>query len=393
MKKMGLEKRPQDYGSLGLTNLVDPRPGIQAYKDFNDSGIKLSRFELSANADINSSRNTFTYEFDYDIDTHHPGEVATYIESAYRDAIIGLGSGITISASDDPTLDFLGLEDSSGDIGESVDGLYHDPWAYDQRSGLHFQEAFDGMAAPTGRMFGYQAAFNEVYSGILKHYIRMMTGFNVSERCFLLENAYGAPMVQSPYSLFTQHQNDYLSEYRPNDVYNSTNLNSKEIPGVASGESSVAGTSGVDEAAINAAKLSVINQATNYLRTAGSAISNIESQSLLTMMYKTFPISADKFRNQGLLPKKFDRVFCIAIDPEADFTPHYATTTGGSEVESESWLGQAADGFAADLEDATVTGIGKDGLLYSFLVDVAIIPMDADDSQARAIASGESIIA
>ena len=62
-------------------------------------------------------------------------------------------------------------------------------------------------------------------------------------------------------------------------------------------------------------------------------------------------------------------------------------------MESESWLGQAADGFAADLEDATVTGIGKDGLLYSFLVDVAIIPMDADDSQARAIASGESIIA
>ena len=260
-------------------------------------------------------------------------------------------------------------------------GLYNDPWAYDQRTGDYYADAF-GTAGDSGgidayiRRFGYQAAFNEVYSGILKHYIKMMTGFNVSERCFLNSTAYGSPMMISPTALFTDIQNDYFNLRRSKDRFGGTDLYTTVLPGVSD--------SSFDpgfEATIIAAKTTLMSQAASRLSVASEAVSNLEMQSLTTMMYKTLPMSADKYRNQGLLPKKFDRIFCIAIDPEKDFTPYDASE---SDTTMDRWQ------YEFTLEDTGYESI--DGLLYSFVVDVGLAPMDSDVSVTRANASGEDII-
>lgn len=366
LRGLAVERRGQDYDNLdGLVASAGQARII-------NTGIKLVKFELAATADINASRNGYTNEFDYDIDSHTLYEAGQNIATSYSSTISGAAT--TRTSTQDPTLDFFGTNDS-GDIGETLHGISEDPWAYDQRSGAYYKSTGVGIHLPVSVAFGCQAAYNEAYSGILKHYIKMMTGFNVSERCFLNDIMYGNPMVQSP-SLFTHTQNNELNERRIKAAFGDTDLMTTDL--------GITGTSISDfESPIIAAKTSIISRGRQYLQTAGTAVSDTELQSLLTMFYKTLPVSVDKYRNQGLLPKKFDRTFCILIDPEADFTA-YNTNSGDDTLDQF--------GSPGELLESITDVVASDGLLYSFFVDVAIVPMDAAAAQSRATAEGEDII-
>ena len=367
LRALAVERRGQDYDNLD--GLVDDSAGQTT---IINTGIKLVKFELAATADINASRNGYTNEFDYDIDSHTLYEAGQNIATSYSSTISGGEPGRTSTA--DPTLDFFGTNDT-GDIGETLHGISEDPWAYDQRSGDYYKSAPVASSLSDNVAFGCQAAYNEAYSGILKHYIKMMTGFNVSERCFLNDIMYGNPMVQSP-SLFTHTQNNELNERRRKAAFGDTDLMTTDL-GITG--TSISGF----ESPIIAAKTSIISRGRQYLQTAGTAVSDTELQSLLTMFYKTLPVSVDKYRNQGLLPKKFDRTFCILIDPEADFTA-YNTNSGDDTLDQF--------GSPGELLESITDVVASDGLLYSFFVDVAIVPMDATAAHSRATAEGEDVI-
>ena len=75
--------------------------------------------------------------------------------------------------------------------------------------------------------------------------------------------------------------------------------------------------------------------------------------------------------------------FCIAIDAENDFTAYNSY--------EEDTLFDAFSGTAAELiGDTTFTS--SDGLVYSFVVDVGIVPMDQMDSTFLGGATEENLI-
>jgi len=370
-----VERRVSDHlegaGDKGLYHIA-VESGITSNLDnFHSSGIRLRKFELGAAQDVESER-IAGLNLDFDVDNKLVNDWANNVWNNYSHAIQGTHTSVT--AEQDPTLDFFGGGDSASmTIGESLYGIESDPWVYDQLSGEYYKEA-TSTSSGTGERFAAQAVMNEVYSGILKQYIKMMSGFNVTERCFLNQNNYGGVLSYSP-PIFTEYQNVLLKNRRPPSCFGGTDYYTTSLGisgGVTSGYMSV----------IDTAKLVLMSRAKDYLGNAISDISSLELQSMQTMMYRTLPISSDKFRNQALLPKKFDRTFCILIDPEEDFQPY--NTTAEDDI-----LNTMIEGGGELIMETTYTS--AKGLMFSFLVDVAIVPMNSSSAQERAGAEGENI--
>ena len=365
LNKLAVQPNGTESGGTGMGILTSQLGSIGALES---CGVKLRRFELGLTTNMTSTgRNPDLNFFDYDIDRLSLNQAGAQIEAIYDNAING--STDAPASETDPTSDFLGTNET-GDSGETIHGVGGDPWAYDQLTGEHYTEAMLSTYK-----FGKQVAANEFYSGILKNYLKMMTGFDVSERAFMMKTLYGDVGASSPI-LPTPSQNDRFLTHRPSTSFGDTNLYSNSI----SVEGSSIDTIG---APISAAKASLVGRIVQYMSTANPAVSDLELRSIQTMFLRSLPMSSDKFRNQGLLPKLFDRTFCIAIDAENDF--HGYNTYEGDDT-FDSYDSEPAELIGATSYEAS------DGVIYSFLVDVGIVPQDEGQAGMRSANSGESIM-
>ena len=310
---------------------------------------------------------------DFDVESYDLNSAAHYIKKHYGDAIEGSSSAP--STEDDPTVDFFGTNDS-GDSGETIHGIAGDPWVYDQLTGEYYTEAMSTVSSYQNFKFAAQVAANEFYSGILKNYIKMSSGFDVSERSFLVKNTFGDLGVASPVPLSTGTAKYFFELYRPKAHFGGTDLFSDTIPVDGSSMSGM-------EATIGASRATVLARVKQYVATANPAVSDLELRAVQNMFLRSLPINAGKFRDQGLLPRVFDRTFCIAIDAENDFTAYNSY--------EEDTLFDAFSGTAAELVGDT-TFTSSDGMVYSFIVDVGIVPMDQTESTFLGAARDEDLI-
>lgn len=339
-----------------------------------DSNYKLITIRIGTGIGAAEEGRHSTYDSaDYDVEAFGLSNASNFIKKYYGDAINGSSSAP--STEDDPTVDFFGTNDS-GDSGETIHGIAGDPWVYDQLTGEYYTEAMSTISSDKDRKFAAQVAANEFYSGILKNYIKMSSGFDVSERSFLVKNTFGDLSVASPVPLSTGIAKAWMEKYRPKEYFGNTDLFSDTIPVDGSSMSGM-------EATIGASRATVLARVKQYVATANPAVSDLELRAVQNMFLRSLPISAGKFRDQGLLPRVFDRTFCIAIDAENDFTAYNSY--------EEDTLFDAFSGTAAELVGDT-TFTSSDGMVYSFVVDVGIVPMDQTESTFLGAAKEEELV-
>jgi hypothetical protein len=303
--------------------------------DLDGSNLCLKRFVIG-----------LTDSLDYDVESDYRTwpQAGDYVEDYYSEAINGYGT----ADSTDPTHDFF------ADVENEYLGLSEDPWSYDQLTGDHYSVAM--AAGSTQEGFAKQVAANEFYSGILKMYIRAMCGFDMHERCFPTSMAKTHLHQKSTFHM-TKAGRDSYSEYTGHPFHTSAPFG--DIGGTVPAPGGVA----------KLATITCIEEILSiYAGLESGKYTQVELQNTYLSMLQTLPVSSEKYRDQGLLPRIFDRTFCVLIDPVNDFQPYIPTDTQDPFKEF---------GLSTSLDDVTVEHNGR---VYCFLVDVALVPMNSADS-------------
>ena len=303
--------------------------------DLDGSNLCLKRFVIG-----------LTDSLDYDVESDYRTwqSAGDYVEQYYSEAINGYGT----ADSTDPTHDFF------ADVENEYLGLSEDPWSYDQLTGGHYSVAMGAGSTQEG--FAKQVAANEFYSGILKMYIRAMCGFDMHERCFPTSMAKTHVHQKSTFHM-TKPGRDAYYEYTGYPFHTSAPFGDtgSTIP-APGGVAKLATITSIEEI------LSI------YAGLESGKYTQIELENVYLSMLQTLPVSPEKYRDQGLLPRIFDRTFCVLIDPVNDFQPYIPTDTQDPFKEF---------GLSTSLDDVTVEHNGR---VYCFLVDVALVPMNSADS-------------
>jgi hypothetical protein len=276
-------------------------------------------------------------------------EASDKIIAKYSDTIYKAEYDVAAALSD-PTEDFFG----EGHLETAMHGISSDIWAYDQLSGKHYSEAISPAEIDAGgetltKLFADHIVSNEYYSGILKTYIKIMTGMDMSERAF----------STNINQVHTQFNNANLMTQKGRELYTSYTGNSPNDMNISK---------------------SIIMQLVNDTIASANAtdftIADLRKLWLLSL--KTLPISADRYKDQALIPRIFDRTFCVVIDPEADFMPYTADAIAIDDVDPYEETSASPDSSSMYL-----TSDDGDGKIYCFVVDVTIIPMNEEYATGR----------
>ena len=227
----------------------------------------------------------------------------------------------------------------------------------------HFDQ-FSGetLISPNANDLQDQIIFNEAYSELLKTYLRVLPGMDPRESSFSCFMPEVSTLNSSHASVYTKgyEHNDGIRSLDDHDYSFRDTLGLHNISGPVPYKGiDYSSTAEFAKKILKDRMLEIIGEASPTI--SSSALSKIAVETMSSIIF-----GGDKYRDQIICPRVFERVFCLCVDPEDDFIAYVGATTSAGDTEGDLVI-------ASDYVSP----------MYNFFIQVQLYPKTGGDTTSH----------